>query len=171
MAYADMMANLGSQAYAYSNLAGMPLATDILPGMSNYLRGVLALETYGAEAAAMNTAWGWDYAYSKEGMAFVPNFAYYNAANQTGWYFGADVSQVQTGVEAGPGIATGYTFVNEAPETIAAGAGLFGLFGLGPIIPFGITDLSFSMIFSFPFHIETGIILYTLYETIKLENL
>ena len=61
-----------------------------------------------------------------------------SAANQTGWYFGADVSQVQTGIVAGPGISTGYTFVNEAPETIAAGAGLFGLFGLGPVIPFGV---------------------------------
>jgi hypothetical protein len=116
---------------------GLPMPAD-LTGMGNYLRGVAALETYGQEASAMNRAWGWDYAYTKEMMPFVPNFAYYNEANPTGWYFPADVSNIQSVAEAGPGLVTGYTLVNEAPETLAAGAGLLGLAGLGGGIPIGL---------------------------------
>ncbi|MGA1845423.1 MAG: hypothetical protein ACMUIS_12735 [bacterium] len=115
---------------------GLPMPTDLM-GISNHLRGVVALETFGQEASAMNNAWGWDYAYTKEGMAFVPNFAYYNEANPTGWYFGADVSNVETGTVTGPGIATGYAMVNELPESAAAGAGLLGLFGLGAMVSTG----------------------------------
>ncbi|MGA1794602.1 MAG: hypothetical protein ACMUIL_01980 [bacterium] len=115
---------------------GLPMPIDLM-GVSNHLRGVMALETYGEEASAMNNAWGWDYAYTKEGMAFVPNFAYYNEANPTSWYFGADVSNVETGTVTGPGIATGYAMVNELPESAAAGAGLLGLFGLGAMVPVG----------------------------------
>jgi hypothetical protein len=116
---------------------GLPMPTDLM-GMGSHLRGVTALETYGQEASAMNRAWGWDYAYTKEMMPFVPNFAYYNEANPTGWYFAADVSNVQSVAEAGPGLVTGYTLVNEAPETLAAGAGLLGLAGLGGGIPIGL---------------------------------
>jgi hypothetical protein len=66
---------------------------DCIDFFYNHLRGVAALETYGQEASAMNRAWGWDYAYTKEMMPFVPNFAYYNEANPTGWYFPASESQ------------------------------------------------------------------------------
>lgn len=116
---------------------GLPIPAD-LTGMGNHLRGVTALETYGQEASAMNMAWGWDYAYTKEMMPFVPNFAYYNEANPTGWYFAADVSNVQSVAEAGAGLLTGYTLGNEAPEPLAAGAGLLGLAGLGGGIPLGL---------------------------------
>jgi hypothetical protein len=125
---------------------GMPTVFN-LTGMSPGAAGVMNLLAYGSETAAMdrmiqqsNT-----YAYTKEGMPYIPVASYYNANSQggTNYFFAGDISYQEAGtVGTGP-FTTGYTVVQDLPDSLVSAVGatvgtaalLGGFSGTSAIIP------------------------------------
>lgn len=103
---------------------GMPTVFNMV-GMNPAVAGTMALMTYGSETAAMDRMLSNTYAYTKEGMPFIPVASYFNPASVggTNYFFAGDISYVESGtVGTGP-LATGYSIVQEIPESLVPIAG------------------------------------------------
>jgi hypothetical protein len=103
---------------------GMPTLFD-MAGFNKAVTGQLALQTYGSETAAMDRMLSNTYAYTKEGMPFIPVASYYNAASVggTNYFFEGDISYQETGtVGTGP-FTTGYNVVQEIPSSLVPAVG------------------------------------------------
>ena len=110
--------------YAGTSIAheafGMPTIFN-LTGMNPSAAGVVSLLAYGSETAAMDRMIQQNnvYAYTKEGMPYVPVASYYNAASQggTNYFFAGDISYQESGtVGTGP-FTSGYNVVQELPSS------------------------------------------------------
>ena len=113
---------------------GMPTAFN-LTGMHPAAAGALALATYGSETAAMDRMLGNTYAYTKEGMPFIPVASYINTASVGGsnYFFPGEISYQEAGtVGTGP-FTTGYSVVQEIPQSLvpAVGTAVAASSGLG----------------------------------------
>jgi hypothetical protein len=136
--------------YAGTSIAheafGMPTIFN-LTGMNPSAAGVVNLLAYGSETAAMDRLIQQNnvYAYTKEGMPYIPVASYYNANSQggTNYFFAGDISYQETGTMSTGLGTTGYTIVNEMPDyavsavgaTVGTAALLGGFSGTGAIIP------------------------------------
>jgi hypothetical protein len=104
---------------------GVPTVFN-MAGFHPAVAGQLALMTYGSETAAMDRALGNTYAYTREGMPYIPVASYYNAnsVGGTNYFFAGDISYQEAGaIGAGP-FTTGYNVVQEVPSSLVPLAGL-----------------------------------------------
>jgi len=87
---------------------GIPTAYN-LAGFNPSVAGQLALSQFGTEAAAMNSILADQYMFTKEGMPYIANAAYFNPSSYGGsnYYFPSDISSVETGVDTVGGTITG----------------------------------------------------------------
>ena len=91
------------------------------------LQGTTLLMATGSELSAMNRDLSNQYMYTKEGMPFYANAAYFNPDSYGGsnWYFPGEISSYEAGGVTAGGITTGYAVTEE----ISAGAGYFPVYG------------------------------------------
>jgi hypothetical protein len=96
-----------------------------MAGLHPDVAGTLALVTYGSETAAMDRALSNTYAYTKEGMPFIPVASYYNpdSVGGTNYFFEGDISYQEAGtVGTGP-FASAYNLVQEIPSSLVPAVG------------------------------------------------
>jgi hypothetical protein len=103
---------------------GMPTVFNAM-GFNPAVAGQLSLMAFGSETAAMDRMLGNTYAYTKEGMAYIPVASYYNAnsVGGTNYFFAGDISYQETGVVGSGPFATGYSIVQEVPDSLVGLAG------------------------------------------------
>ncbi|MGA1863541.1 MAG: hypothetical protein ACMUHX_00605 [bacterium] len=103
---------------------GMPTAFNMV-GFSPATAGTMNLLTYGSETAAMDRMLSNTYAYTKEGMPFIPVASYYNANSEggTNYFFAGDISYQEAGtVGTGP-FTSAYNVVQEIPSSLVPAVG------------------------------------------------
>ncbi|MGA1839891.1 MAG: hypothetical protein ACMUIU_04615 [bacterium] len=103
---------------------GMPTVFDAM-GFSKSTAGVMNLLTYGSQTAAMDRMLSNTYAYTKEGMPYVPVASYYNAASVggTNYFFEGDISYQEAGTMGTGPFTTGYNVVQEIPSSLVPAVG------------------------------------------------
>ncbi|MGA1795198.1 MAG: hypothetical protein ACMUIL_04980 [bacterium] len=99
---------------------GMPTVYNMM-GFNPAVAGQLSLITYGHETAAMDRMLSNTYAYTKEGMAYIPVASYYNAnsVGGTNYFFAGDISYQEAGMTP----AGSYSVVQEVPDSMVGYAG------------------------------------------------
>jgi hypothetical protein len=103
---------------------GMPTVFNAM-GFNPAVAGQLSLMAFGSETAAMDRMLANTYAYTKEGMAYTPVASYYNAnsVGGTNYFFAGDLSYQEAGVMGTGPFATGYSIVQEVPDSMLGYAG------------------------------------------------
>ncbi|MGA1843310.1 MAG: hypothetical protein ACMUIS_01965 [bacterium] len=124
---------------------GMPTVYNMM-GFNPAVAGQLSLMTYGHETAAMDRMLSNTYAYTKEGMAYIPVASYYNAnsVGGTNYFFAGDISYQEAGITPGGSYAVNQevpsSLVGYAGASLVTSAALSGAFlgaGAATAAPYG----------------------------------